>query len=153
MRNLQFLGAGMDFVDPTATTIYEAHENLGLRWARPAFAGGVTAYSDAGANSTNGGDPTAGMNDVSNGTTSSIIETQVCRKVDPSSGLWVSANTNYGRKFYTYVGTTIANGDGGYTDVNETSYDANNYLRENYHEKENWRSAFGMWSLRRCGNS
>ena len=138
MRNLKFLGAGMDFVDPTSTTIYEAHENLGLRWARPAFAGGVTAYSDGGANSDNGGDPTVGMNDVSNGTTSSIISTQVCKKLDPSTGLWVTANNSqYGRKFYTYVGTTIADGDGGYTNVNELLYDANHYLRENYQGDEN----------------
>ena len=137
MRNLQFLGAGMDFVDPTATTIYEAHENLGLRWARPAFAGGVTAYSDSGANSTNGGDPTVGMNDVTNNSVSSIIGTQVCKKVDPSSGLWVSANTNYGRKFYTYLSHNIPDGSGGYTGVNETSYDANNYLRTNYAGAEN----------------
>lgn len=137
MRNLQFLGAGMDFVDPTATTIYEAHENLGLRWARPAFAGGVTAYSDAGANSTNGGDPTVGMNDVTNNSVSSIIGTQVCRKVDPDSGLWTSGNDNYGRKFYTYLSHNIPNGSGGYTDVNETSYDANNYVRTDYKGAEN----------------
>ncbi len=137
MRNLKFLGAGMDFVDPTSTTIYEAHENLGLRWARPAFAGGVTAYSDEGANTTNGGDPTVGMNDVSNGTTSSIVGTQVCKKLDPSSGLWVTANNSqYGRKFYTYLSTNIGDGDGGYTNVNETSYDANNYLRSNYQGAE-----------------
>ena len=148
IRNPIFLGAGMDFVDPTVNTIYEAHENLGVRWARPAFAGKVSAYSNVATASSN---PEKGMNSVLNvGTNqlpgaSSAVTTSItdivgadhdCKRIVPSTGLW-DTPTNYGRKFYDYMNYNIPDGDyGGYQAVNDHDNDVRSYFDDYVGEED-----------------
>ena len=141
IRNPVFLGAGMDFVDPTVNTIYEAHENLGVRWARPAFAGSVSAYSNVATETVANRNAESGMNSVLNVGTNTIDSTTVttaitdivgadhgCKRIVADTGLWHATATNYGRKFYDYMNYNIPDGAyGGYQAVNDHDNDWYSY--------------------------